>query len=450
MKSLCSAGLALLLALPLSASAENSPNQILFTNVNVFDGNSEKLVQGAEVLVEGKLIKAVGREVSADNARVIDGGGRTLMPGLHDMHTHIAIFRGVAQSRISLSLPYQGAVAAARLEGMLMNGFTTIMDTGGPAQFAQRLVDEGIFKGPRIYPSEAMISQTSGHGDFRTATDLHPNLPGNRTHPWDSLFSCIADGETEIRRCVRQNLRRGASQVKIMAGGGVSSQFDPIHSKQSSPAETRAAVEAAAAWDTFVAAHALTDEAVREAVENGVKYILHGTFITGQTARLMAEKGVYLGPTLAAVYATPWAVLETMLTPTSMRKLKPVYDIYPSAMKAAVEAGVTMIYGTDILAPPTKALEFDDKANSEFVYLARYMSNAQALKAATGNAGRLIQETGQNNPYPLGETGTIRPGAYADILLVDGDPLENINVMTDPDDNFDLIMKDGVIYKNAL
>ena len=450
MKLLCSAGLALLLALPLSADAENSPDQILFTNVNVFDGKSDKLAQGVEVLVEGSLIKAVGRRISADKARVIDGGGRTLMPGLHDMHTHIAVFRGVTESRNKLSLPYHGAVAAARLEGMLMNGFTTIMDTGGPARFAQRLVDEGIFKGPRIYPSEAMISQTSGHGDFRTATEPHPNLPGNRTHPWDSRFSCIADGETEIRRCVRQSLRRGASQVKIMAGGGVSSQFDPIHSKQSSPAETRAAVEAAAAWGTFVAAHALTDEAVREAVENGVKYILHGTFITGQTARLMAEKGVYLGPTLAAVYATPWEVLETMLTPTSMRKLKPVYDTYPSAMNAAVEAGVTMIYGTDILAPPTKALEFDDKANSEFVYLARYMSNAEALKAATGNAGRLIQETGQNNPYPLGETGTIRPGAYADILLVDGDPLANINLMTDPDDNFDLIMKDGVIYKNAL
>ena len=331
-----------------------------------------------------------------------------------------------------------------------MNGFTTIMDTGGPARFAQRLVDEGIFKGPRIYPSEALISQTSGHGDFRTETEPHPNLPGNRTHPWDSLFSCIADGETEIRRCVRRNLRRGASQVKIMAGGGVSSQFDPIHSKQSSPAETRAAVEAAAAWDTFVAAHALTDEAVHEAVDNGVRYILHGTFISRKTATMMAEQGVYLGPTLAAVYATPWEVLETMLTPASMRKLKPVYDTYPSAMKAAVEAGVTMVYGTDILAPPTQTLAFDDKANSEFVYLARYMSNAEALKAATGNAGRLIQETGQNNPYPLGETGTIRPGAYADILLIDGDPLENINVMTDPDDNFDVIMKDGVIYKNAL
>ncbi len=450
MKTLCGAGVALLLALPLSASAESSPNRILFTNVSVFDGNSDELAEGVEVFVEGNLIEAVGREISADNARVIDGGGRTLMPGLHDMHTHIAIFRGVTESRNKLSLPYHGAVAAARLEGMLMNGFTTIMDTGGPARFAQRLVDEGIFKGPRIYPSEAMISQTSGHGDFRTTTEPHPNLPGNRTHPWDSHYSCIADGETEVRRCVRQNLRRGASQVKIMAGGGVSSQFDPIHSKQSSPAETRAAVEAAAAWGTFVAAHALTDEAVREAVENGVKYILHGTFITRQTARMMAEKGVYLGPTLAAVYATPWEVLETMLTPTSMRKLKPVYDTYPSAMNAAVEAGVTMIYGTDILAPPTRALEFDDKANSEFVYLARYMSNAEALKAATGNAGRLIQETGENNPYPLGETGTIRPGAYADILLVDGDPLANINLMTDPDNNFDLIMKDGVIYKNAL
>ena len=450
MKLLSGAGLALFLALPLPLPAENSPNQILFTNVNVFDGNSHKLAEGVEVLVEGNLIKATGLEVNADNAQVIDGGGRTLMPGLHDMHTHIAIFRQVTESRNSLSLPYHGAVAAARLEGMLMNGFTTVMDAGGPAEFAQRLVDEGIFKGPRIYPSEALISQTSGHGDFRTGTELHPNLPGNRIHPWDSHFSCIADGATEIRRCVRQNLRRGASQVKIMAGGGISSQFDPVHSRQSSAEETRAAVEAAAAWDTFVAAHAFTDEAVQEAVENGVRYILHGPFITEKTAKTMADKGVYLGPTLAAVYATPWEVLETMLTPTSMRKLKPVYDTYPSAMKAAVKAGVTMVYGTDILAPPTQATAFDDKANSEFTYLARYMSNAEALKAATGNAGRLIQETGQNNPYPLGETGVIRPGAYADILLVDGDPLADISVMTNPDTNFDVIMKDGVIYKNAL
>ena len=442
--------LALFLALPQSLPAEDSVSRFLFTNVSVFDGNSDELAKGVEVLVEGNLIKATGRELDADNAQVIDGAGRTLLPGLHDMHTHIALLRQVTESRNSLSLPYLGAVAAARLEGMLMNGFTTIMDAGGPAQFAQRLVDEGIFKGPRIYPSEAMISQTSGHGDFRTATEVHPNLPGNRTHPWDSQFSCIADGETEIRRCVRQNLRRGASQVKIMAGGGVSSQFDPVHSRQSSPAETRAAVEAAAAWDTFVIAHAFTDASVKEAVESGVKYIVHGPFITEKTARFMADSGVYLGPTLAAVYATPWEVFETMLTPASLRKLKPVYDTYPSAMKAAVKAGVTMVYGSDIVPPPTQTAAFDDKANSEFTYLTRYMSNAEALKAATGNAGRLIQETGQNNPYPLGETGVIRSGAYADILLVDGDPLEDISVMTDPDENFDLIMKDGVIYKNAL
>ena len=450
MKALAVAALALVLGSPALVSAQQNPDRILFINVSVFDGNSDQLAEGIEVLVEGNLIKAAGRGVDAVNAQVIDGGGRTLMPGLHDMHTHIALFRQVTETRNSLSLPYHGAVAAARLEGMLMNGFTTIMDTGGPAKFAQRLVDEGIFKGPRIYPSEAMISQTSGHGDFRTGTEPHPNLPGNRIHPWDSHFSCIADGEAEIRRCVRQNLRRGASQVKIMAGGGVSSQFDPVHSKQSSPAETRAAVEAAAAWDTFVAAHAFTDEAVQEAMDNGVKYILHGPFITERTARRMADKGVYLGPTLAAVYATPWEVLETLITPTSLRKLKPVYDTYPSAMRAAVEAGVTMVYGTDILAPPTQTGAFDDKANSEFVYLAQYMSNAEALRTATANAGRLIQETGQNNPYPLGETGVIKAGAYADILLIDGNPLEDINLMTDPDENFDVIMKDGVLYKNAL
>jgi len=438
----------------ISASETNEvqPNQVLFSNVNIFDGRSDTLKMGMNVLVENNLIKTISKSAKATspNATIIDGGGRTLTPGFHDMHTHIALFRELSASRNNLDLLYTGALAAARLEGMLMNGFTTIMDVGGPAKFAQKLVDEGVFKGPRIYPSEALLTQTSGHGDFRTATETHPNLAGSHTHSWDSQFSCIADGETEMRRCVRQNLRRGATQVKLMAGGGVSSQFDPLHAKQSSPAETRAAVEAASSWGTFVAAHAYTDRSVRESVENGVKYILHAPMITEDTAELMADKGVYMGATLAPVFSVPVETTKAMLTPASFKKYLQVYEAYPGAMKAAVEKGVTLVFGTDILATPTTTIEMDDSAGQEFVQLAQYMSNADVLITATGNAGELIKEMGPNNPYSDGPTGVIKAGAYADLIIIDGNPLEDINIMTDPDKNFRVIMKDGVMYKNTL
>ncbi|WNC73620.1 amidohydrolase family protein [Thalassotalea psychrophila] len=429
---------------------EAVPQVTIFKNVNIFDGTSTKLIKGKDVLIEGNLIKVIGVDLDVKGATVIDGGGRTITPGLHDMHTHVALFRNVTNSRNNLDMAYTGALAAARLEGMLMNGFTTVMDVGGPAKFAQKLVDEGIYKGPRIYPSEALITQTSGHGDFRNPNEVHPNLSGSSTHPWDSQFSCIADGETEIRRCVRQNLRRGATQVKIMAGGGVSSQFDPLHSKQSSPAETRAAVEAAESWGTFVAAHAYTDKAVKEAVENGVKYILHAPMISEDTAELMADKNVYMGATLAPVFSVPIESLKTMLSPTSFKKFLQVYETYPNAMRAAIKEGVTMVFGSDILSTPEKTIQMDDSANLEFLQLVKYMSNAEALISATGNANKLIGEMGPNNPYADGPTGVIKEGAYADLLLVDGDPIADIKVMTTPDETFDVIMKDGVIYKNEL
>ena len=423
----------------------------LIKNVNIFDGENKELSMGQDVLIEKNLIKEIGKDLRAPRkSTVIDGKGGTLTPGFHDMHTHVALFRNVTDSRNNLDLLYTGALAAARLEGMLMNGFTTIMDTGGPAKFAQKLVDEGIFKGPRIYPSEAFITQTSGHGDFRNPNEIHPNLAGSNTHPWDSQFACIADGETEMRRCVRQNLRRGATQIKIMAGGGVSSQFDPLHSKQSSPAETRAAVEAAGSWGTFVSAHAYTDRSVREAVENGVKYIIHAPMITDDTAGLMAEKNVYMGATLSPVFSVPKDALKSMLSPTSYKKFLQVYDAYPDAMRAAVKENVTLVFGTDILATPSTTIQMDDSANQEFVQLAKYMSNAEVLLTATGNAAKLIEEMGPNNPYLDGPKGVIKTGAYADLIIINGNPLEDINLLTTPDETFDLIMKDGVIYKNAL
>ena len=193
-KIVTASAVALSLASASVAFAAEEAKLTLIKNVNIFNGTSTKLITGKSVLIEGNMIKAVAKNIDAKGATVIDGKGGTLTPGFHDMHTHIALFRNVSNSRNSLDLLYTGALAAKRLEGMLMNGFTTIMDVGGPAKFAQNLVEEGVFKGPRIYPSEAFITQTSGHGDFRNVNDIHPNLAGSATHPWDSQFACIADG----------------------------------------------------------------------------------------------------------------------------------------------------------------------------------------------------------------------------------------------------------------
>jgi imidazolonepropionase-like amidohydrolase len=205
--------------------------QVLFNNVNVFNGTDNKLYENHSVLVEGNLIKAISAGEIKPNASatVIDGGGRTLMPGLHDMHTHISISRPVAGDNRTDMTPFLvGAVAAARAEGMLMNGFTTIRDIGGPAKFIQRAIDAGVVIGPRVLPTEAFITQTSGHGDFRNRTDPNPNINARgSTNYIDQYYSCFADGPTEVRRCGREALGGGATQLKIFTGGGVASEKDP-------------------------------------------------------------------------------------------------------------------------------------------------------------------------------------------------------------------------------
>ncbi len=238
---------------PVSAAEEKPKPQVLFTNVNVFDGKSDELAEGMSVLVEGNLVKKVAKDdiEVGDDATVIDGGGRTLMPGLHDMHTHIGIYRTVAgDNRIDMSPFLIGAVAAARAEGMLMNGFTLIRDIGGPAKFIQRAIDAGVVVGPRVLPTENFVTQPSGHGDFRNRTDPNPNIDvRGSTNYIDEYYSCFADGPTEIRRCVREQLVKGATQIKIFTGGGVASEKDPLHSVQYTPEEVQVAVQTATQWE---------------------------------------------------------------------------------------------------------------------------------------------------------------------------------------------------------
>lgn len=451
-KSLATAVLVLLCAMSPIAE-ENAPTQTLITNVGIFDGINDELIPG-NVLIENNLIKTISEGVISvnSNATRIDGGGRTLMPGLHDMHTHVAIFRPVAGDNRTDMTPFLvGAVAAARAEGMLMNGFTLIRDAGGPAKFLQRAIDAGVVDGPRVLPSEGFVTQTAGHGDFRNRTDPHPNIDARgSTNYMDEYYSCFADGPTEMRRCVREQLGRGATQIKIFTGGGVASEKDPLHSVQFTPEEVQVAVQTAAQWQTYVLAHAFTDAAIRLAVENGVKVIEHGPLMTEKSAKLLAKSGTWLVPSVAAILGVDLEAFKKVASPATYAKGIQLVDGVSKEMEYAVKHKVKMAFGTDLLFNWEASVAYDKDANQEFVWLAKFMPNVDALRMATGNAGELHALSGPNTPYQDGPTGVIKEGAYADILLVDGNPLEVIEIMADPEKNFRIIMKDGVIYKNTL
>jgi imidazolonepropionase-like amidohydrolase len=441
--------LALLISFSAFAQQEMS-EQTLITNVRIFDGVNDQLISG-DILIEGNLVKQIGDSINAPGATVLDGGGRFLMPGLHDMHTHIAIYRPVAgDMRTDMDPFHIGAVAAARAEGMLMNGFTTIRDIGGPAKFLQRAIDSGVGIGPRIYPTEAFVSQTSGHGDFRNRNDRNQNQFGGPTHFVDQYYSCLADGDVEIRRCVREQLGLGATQIKIFTGGGVASEKDPLHSVQYTPHEVQIAVEAAAQWKTYVSAHAFTDESIQLAVENGVRVIEHGPLMTEKSAKLMAKNGVWLVPSVAAVLGLDMDAFKKISSPATYAKGLALVDGVPKEMEYVVKHKVKMAFGTDLLSNWENAVEYDKDANQEFKWLAEFMPNVDVLRMATSNAGEMIKLVGPNNPYQDGPTGVIVEGAYADLLIIDGNPLDDIMVMTDPEANFKIIMKDGIVYKNTL
>lgn len=368
----------------------------LIKNVNIFDGTSDKLFMNHDVLIEENLIKEIGIGLTApDSARIIDGQGKTLMPGLHDMHTHISLFRPVATGHRDAIDPFQtGAVASARVEGLLMSGFTTIRDIGGPAKYMQKVVDAGVVPGPRIYPSEAIITQTSGHGDFRELNDVHPNMHGGTNHWFEEYFSFICDGRAEVLRGTRESLRRGATQIKITASGGVSSEFDPLHSIQYTPEEVQAAVEAAGQWSTYVAAHCFTDASIKLCVENGVKCIEHGPMMTEESAKLLSKEGIWLVPSLHALLGPTDEQFRAVMSDDVYAKAIKVRAAVEKEMEYASKYNVKMAFGTDLLTNWENAVSFGNEANKEFEHLARFVGNFEALKMATSNAGELAKMCG--------------------------------------------------------
>jgi imidazolonepropionase-like amidohydrolase len=398
---------------------------------------------GLRVRIEGGTIKAVEPAEGAVGAdvEVVDCGGRVLMPGLIDAHWHAMMAALPLPVLLTADVGYINLVAAREGEKTLMRGFTSVRDMAGPSFSLKRAIDGGVAVGPRIWPSGAMISQTGGHGDFRFPYEVPAasNAPLSRG---DAIGGgAIADGVDRVLTRAREQLMLGASQLKLAAGGGVSSSYDPIDVAQYTVPEFRAAVDAAENWGTYVAVHAYTPRAIEAAIRGGVRCIEHGHLMDEATAKLIAEKDVWLStqPFLDNEYA------NQMPTPEGQAKAQQVYAGTDAAYRFAKDYKLKTAWGTDILFDPNMT----QHQGAMLTTLAQWYSPVEILKMATAVNAELLAMSGPRNPYP-GKLGVIEEGALADLILVDGDPIADLKLIANPETNFVLIMKDGRVFKNTL
>jgi imidazolonepropionase-like amidohydrolase len=427
-----------------SGLARDNTSKTLITGVHIFDGISKKRLMNANLLIEGNLVKKISTDkMVAEGATIIDGKGRTLMPGLIDMHWHSAYSSIPMSKGLTSDHAYHLLIGAKANEKTLLRGFTTVRDVGGNVFSLARLTDSGLYNGPRIFPSGPAISQTSGHTDFRPGTAVPAETNAPLVYMERIGHVMVADGVPEVLKRTREALRMGATQIKINSGGGVSSSFDPLDVTQFTIEETKAAVAAAADWNTYVATHTFTDAATQRAVNAGVMSIEHGHLLSKKTLRLMKKKGAYLSmqPILDDEDAIPFPEGSF-----SREKYIEVTKGTDRVYKLAKTIGVKTVFGTDTLFDPALA----EKQGKQLAKLSRWYTPVEVLRQATSTAGELLALSGPRSPYPDGPLGVIKEGAYADLILVNGNPLENIYLVVNPKDNFDFIMKDGQIYKNNL
>jgi len=412
-------------------------NRIVFRSARVFDGESESLRVGVNVFVQGGVISEISDRPASADEEVVDCGGRVLMPGLIDAHVHVYA-AGLNIVRVAQSpMSYLAHFAAQFLHASLDRGFTTLRDVGGADIGLVLAIKDGLLdRVPRLFYGGRVISQTGGHGDFR---------PGDHSFETGHYCGCsyhadqlavIADGADAVRKAVREELRRGAAHIKIMASGGVASPTDPLDRCQYSDDEIRAAVEEADRAGSYVAAHCHPKEAVRRAAALGVKSIEHATLIDLETAEYVAEKGAFTVPTMAVIVALFEEGDKLGLPPVSMEKLRRVADSALSSLEIMKQAAVKMGFGTDLLG----ALHV--RQSSEFTLRAKVLPAIDVLRSACTVNAELLGQTGK--------LGCIREGAAADLLVVDGNPLEDISVLGSGGDSLPIIMKDGRFHKRTI
>jgi imidazolonepropionase-like amidohydrolase len=405
-----------------------------FKNFALLDPEAGEAAGGHELVVEGELVKEVAAgPIRLADANVIDCGGRTLMPGLIDSHVHVVLSEVAIRNMESLPLTLMTARAADLMRRMLDRGFTTVRDTGGADWGLREATEKGLLPGPRLFIAGRAIGPTGGHSDARRRTDFSPKC---RCCDAMAFAMGVADGVAEVRRAVREEMRQGCDQVKIMMSGGVASPYDPLDSLQFSMDEVMAAVEEAHAFGRYVCAHAYTPAAITRAAKAGVRTIEHGNLIDDASAKLMAEKGMFLVANLVTYFEMKKHAAEYGMGADMLAKNDLVIDGALKSLEICKRHGVPVAYGTDLLGPLQVA------QSEEFSLRAQVLSPAEIIRSATTIGAKIVRQEGK--------LGCLEPGAFADLLVVDGNPLDDLTLLQGQGQHLSAIMKGGRFYKNRL
>jgi len=448
---------------PASAAEEKKQKpQTLFINVNIFDGKADKLATNRRVLVEGNLIKEIGDKdlKGAKYATVIDGGGRTLMPGLIEGHGHLQM-NGNSLADIENNRNWEELAirSAAKAKMALMSGFTSWRDMGGMNAGLRKSIDAGLVDGPRVYPSGAFIGPTGSHADFRNFTTPNETVYGANSAGSRLGMTFTADDVGMIKAGARQNFMQGATQIKIMSSGGVASAFDPWQLDAYSAKEISAAVEVANAYGSYVASHAYSKTSIMRILNNGVKTCEHCFSFDGEIAALMKEKGAYMTTNTHAFSPELGKIEAISSSPASARKAATAQAAFANWVENVKKYRPKFGFQADCVGGNASCKKQTDH---EIWLSANLLGNHYTLMSLTSVNGEILALSGKVlNPYLDGKLGVIEEGAYADILLVDGNPLKDITAIGGSKKWFDapdrdgiktlrVIMKDGKVYKNTL